>query len=123
MLTGMVDAFEGRKVVTVDIKGAFRKAEVPEGMELVVKMTGDLSTLMCSLNPTWKSDENGVLYLKYIKALYGHIEAAKLFYNDLNHTLIDVMRFVQNRYDPCVYNKMTSDGQVTVRVSKVQNIC
>jgi hypothetical protein len=39
MLTGMVDAFEGRKIVMVDIKGAFLKAKVPEGMELVVKMT------------------------------------------------------------------------------------
>jgi hypothetical protein len=85
-------------------------------MELVVKMTGDLATLMCSLNPTWKCDEKGVLYLKCVKALNGHIEAARLFYNDLNHTLIEVMKFAWNRYDPCVYNKMTSDEQVTVRV-------
>ncbi len=26
------------------------------------------------------------------------------------------MKFKQNRYDPCVYNKITKDGSVTIRV-------
>jgi hypothetical protein len=40
-----------------------------------------------------------------VKALYGHIEAARLFYNDLNESLTTKMGFKRNGYDPCVYNK------------------
>ncbi len=56
-----------------------------------------------------------MLYLKCAKALYGHIEAAPLFYNDLNQTLIEKMRFKRNQYEPCIYNKRTTDGAITVR--------
>jgi hypothetical protein len=85
-------------------------------MELIVKMGGELAQMMCELDPELQVDENGMLYLKCIKALYGHIEAARLFYNDLNHSLTNVMGFKRNKYDPCVYNKDTSDGVITVRV-------
>jgi hypothetical protein len=56
------------------------KAKVPKDMELIVKMDGELAELLCGLNPEFKRDVHGVLYLKCIKALYGHIEAARLFY-------------------------------------------
>jgi len=85
-------------------------------MELIVKMNGDLSQIMCEIDPDLKQDKNGVIYLKYVKVLYGHIEAARLFYDDLNKTIQDVMGFKQNRYDPCVYNKETTEGTVTIRV-------
>jgi len=48
--------------------------------------------------------------LKCIKALYGHIEAARLFYDNLNKTIQEKLNFQQNRYGPCVYNKITKDG-------------
>jgi hypothetical protein len=71
-------------------------------MELIVKMTGKLSQIMCEIDPDLKQDQNGVIYLKFVKALYDHIEAARLFYDNLNKTIQDVMGFKQNRYDPCV---------------------
>jgi hypothetical protein len=116
MLSTLIDAHEQREVVTIDIKGAFLKAKVPEDMELIVKMGGELAQMMCELDPELQVDENGMLYLKCVKALYGYIEAARLFYNDLNHSLANVMGFKRNQYDPCVYNKDTNDGVVTVRV-------
>ena len=114
MLNAFVDAHEGRYVATVDIKGAFLKAKVSKEMELIVKISGELSQIMCEINPTLKPDANGIVYLKCIKALYGHIEAARLFYNDLNKNIQEKMNFQQNRYDPCVYNKRTQDGVVTI---------
>jgi hypothetical protein len=62
MLNSLIDANEKRNVVTIDIKGAFLKAKVPEDMELIVKMDGELAELMCELDPSYKRDENGVLY-------------------------------------------------------------
>jgi len=66
------------------------------------------------LNDNFKIDSSGIMYLKCVKALYGHVEATRLFYNDLNKTLVEKMGFVRNGYDPCVYNKKTEDGFVTV---------
>jgi hypothetical protein len=110
MLNAFIDAHKGRYVATVDIKGAFLKAKVLEKMELIVKMSGELSQIMCKINPVLKPDDNGVVYLKCIKALYGHIEAARLFYDNLNKTIQEKLNFQQNRYGPCVYNKITKDG-------------
>jgi hypothetical protein len=116
MLNSLIDAFEQRHVATVDIKGAFLKAKVPEELELIVKMGGELAQMMCELDPLLECDAQGYLYMQCEKALYGHIEAARLFYDDLNESLTAKMKFERNRYDPCVYNRQTKDGRVTIRV-------
>jgi hypothetical protein len=41
MLCSLIDALEGCEVTTIDIKGAFLKARVPEDLDLIVKMEGD----------------------------------------------------------------------------------
>jgi hypothetical protein len=115
MLSTLIDANEKRHVRTVDIKGAFLKAKVPVDVELIVKMEGDLAILMNQLCDDFKIDQHGMMYLKCIKALYGHVEAARLFYNDLHESLTVKMGFIKNGYDPCVYNKKTNEGMVTVR--------
>jgi hypothetical protein len=95
ILNAFIEAHEGRSVATVDIKGAFLKAKVPENLMLMVKMTGELADLMCEINPDMRCNEQGVLYLRCIKALYGHIEAAKLFYDDLDNNIQKKMNFVK----------------------------
>ncbi len=75
-----------------------------------------MAQLMCELDPELQCDEHGVLYLQCEKALYGHIEAARLFYDHLNDSIQHDMHFMQNKYDPCIYNRQTPDGVVTIRV-------
>lgn len=87
MLNTFIDAYEGRHVAAIDIKGAFLKAKLPDELELVTKMTGELAQLMCELDHSLQCDEEGVLYLQFEKALYGHIEAARLFYDDFNESI------------------------------------
>jgi hypothetical protein len=115
MLSSLIDACEKRHVRTVDIKGAFLKAKVPGNLELIVKTDGDLAEMMNKLCPEFKIHSDGLMYLKCMKALYGHVEAARLFYGDLNHSLTNTMGFVRNIYDPSVYNTCTEQGQVTIR--------
>jgi len=115
MLCTLIEAFEGQYVATVDNKGAFLKAKVPDDMELIVKMDGELAETFVKLNPIFTLDEHGMLYLQCDKALYGHIEGARLFYNELNDTLQNKMGFKQNQYDPCVYNKTVNDDRVTIK--------
>jgi hypothetical protein len=115
MLCTHIEALEGRHVVTVDIKGAFLKAKVPDGLELIVRMDGELAEAFSELNPEFKLDKDGVLYLQCDKALYGHIEAARLFYDELDNSLTSKMGFVQNKYDPCVYNNIIGGDRVTIK--------
>jgi hypothetical protein len=61
ILNAFVDAHEGRYVATVDIKGAFLKAKVSKEMELIVKISGELSQIMCEINPALKPDANGIV--------------------------------------------------------------
>jgi hypothetical protein len=55
-----------------------------------------------------------MLHLQCNKALSGHIEAARLFFNGLDEPIQQKMKFRQNRYDPCIYNKQTKDDAVTI---------
>jgi hypothetical protein len=113
MLCSLIDAYERRYVRTINIKGAFLKAKVLDDLELIVKMEGKLAELMNEICQNFMIGEDGVMYLKCIKALYGHVEAARLCYDDLNKMLVDKMGFQRNQYEPCVYNKKTADGFVT----------
>jgi hypothetical protein len=69
MLCSLIDALEGRDVITIDIKGAFLKAHVPKELDLIVKMDGDLARIFCELNPNFVRQGEGTLYLRCLKAL------------------------------------------------------
>jgi hypothetical protein len=70
-------------VVTIDIKGAFLKANVPEDLELIVRMEGELAELFAELNPDLKLDENGILYLKCLKAVMDILKQQDYFMMNL----------------------------------------
>ena len=55
------------------------------------------------------------------KALYGCVEAAALWYNDLRGT-ITKDGFVENAYDQCVFNKKCTDGNQTTIVLHVDDL-
>lgn len=74
---------------------------MPKDVELFVRIEGELVEL-CELNPEFKLDKRGVLFLKCLKALYSHIKAARLIYNDLDMTLTTKMGLVRNVYGPCI---------------------
>ena len=55
-----------------------------------------------------------VMYMELLKALYGTLCAACLFWHKLSKQLIDVWGFVPNKCDDCVVNKMINGSQMTV---------
>jgi hypothetical protein len=58
--------------------------------------------------------ETGTMVVELDKALYGCVEAAALWYNDLKGKLLN-FGFIENRYDVCVFNKRCEDGfQITI---------
>ena len=61
------------------------------------------------------TDERGerVMYVELLKALYGTLRAARLFWEKLS-TKLKEWGFIMNRYDPCVTNKVINGTQMTV---------
>jgi hypothetical protein len=117
-ITSTIDAKESRKVVTVDIPGAFLHADNKD--YVIMKMVGTLVELMVKTNlklfRQYVILEKGrsVLHLRLKKALYGMMKSALLFYGELVSELQE-MEFEINPYDPCVANKTVNGKQMTIR--------
>jgi len=67
-------------------------------------------------------EEGGTLYLKCLKFLYSHIEAARLYYDDLDSSLMKTMGFSRNQYDPCVYNQRSDNGEMKTIKTHVDDL-
>jgi len=117
-ITSTIDAKESRKVVTINIPGAFLHADNED--YVIMKMVGTLVKLMVKMNPKmyrqYVTVEKGksVLYLRLQKALYGMMKSALLFYRKLVSELQE-MGFTINPYNPCVANKTVNGTQMTIR--------
>jgi Reverse transcriptase (RNA-dependent DNA polymerase) len=120
-ITAAVDALEGRDIMTADIPNAFVQTEmISDNKEKVVmKIRGPLVDMLVSLDRDLYSpyvvEENGrkVIYVQLIKALYGTLQAALLFYKKLRKDL-EAIGFKVNQYDPCVANRLVNGTQQTV---------
>jgi hypothetical protein len=108
-----MNAVEEREVVTIDIEGAYLHADM--NTFLIVEVSGKVAEVLSRAYPRIYGGfmRNGRLYLRLKKALYGTIEAAKLWYGLLSKKL-EAFGFIANSCDPCVYNKTFNGRQLTV---------
>ena len=122
LLSATIDAKEGRDVATVDIPNAFIQTEVPQekGKErIILKIRGRLVDILEQIDPaTYKpfvQYENGakILYCNVLRAIYGMLTSALLFYKKWRSDLIK-RGYKINPYDPCVANKFINGKQHTV---------
>jgi hypothetical protein len=116
MLTSVIDAMEGRHVVTANIPGAFMQADMDEVVHM--RLSGKMVELLLRIAPEYEQYvviEGGqrVLYMLLLKALYGTMRAALLFWRKLTSKLQE-WGFEINPYDPFVANKMIGGSQCTV---------
>ena len=116
----IIDAYEGRDVSSFDVPGAYLHVKMPSenGKQILLKIKGEFVDLMCEVNPDFEKYviyENGVkvLYLIILRALYGCIQSALLWYNLYSSTLVEE-GFTINQYDKCVANKMINGKQCTI---------
>ena len=116
-LVASIAAKEGRKVAKVDIGGAYLRAELPEDTEILMRLDPLLSAILAQIAPKYQPyfDTDGSLVVKLTKALYGCIESAKLWYENLSATLTSI-GFVVNPLDVCVFNLMKNGKQCTICV-------
>ena len=117
LLTSVIDAKERREVMTVDIPGAFMQGDQDETVHM--KLEGKLADLLAQCDPTkyqpYLTTENGktILYVELVKALYGTIRAALIFWRKFTKQ-ITKWGFTVNPYDWCVANKMVRGSQLTI---------
>ena len=117
-LTAVIDVMEGQSIVVLDVPGAFMQAEIDELVH--VRFTGAMVTLLPEIDHEMYKDyvvvEKGerVMYMELLKALYGTLRAAHLFWQKLSKQLIDEWGFTPNKYDDCVVNKMVNGQEMTV---------
>ena len=101
-------AAEKRKIVTWDVEGAYLLVDQDD--LVLVKFVGQSVDVLCEVNEGYKAYvtfEKGkkVLYLQLLKALYGCLRSALLWYK-LYSTKLQKIGFKLNPYDTCVANKM-----------------
>ena len=115
-----IDAYEGRDVAIVAVPGAYLHADMPqtEGETVLLKLKGDFVNIMCSVNEQFThhvvyEGKTKVLSIKVLRAIYGCLDSAMLWYN-LYVTTLKGMGFELNPYDLCVANKITNGKQCTI---------
>jgi hypothetical protein len=118
MTTLVIDATEKRDIAICDIPGAYLQTALPPDKEIHMRLRGQFVDIMCEVNPVYKkfiTYEHGkkVLYVRVLRAIYGCIESALLWYNLYSTTLKD-LGFIINPYDRCVANKMINGKQCTI---------
>jgi len=114
-MIAVINAREKRHVVTVDVEGAYLNALMDR--TVIMEVSGQQEAALTYLYPEhYESYERyGKIYVKLKKALYGTIEAAKLWYENLS-TYLKSAGFVANMKDRCVLNKGERQNQVTISI-------
>ena len=109
-----IAAKERRRVVCVDIASAFLNSDM-SGEDVHMKLDPIMTRILCTIDASFKqfvqSDGTVLVHLK--KALYGCVRSSLLWYQTLSGFLMEC-GYVQNPYDPCVFNLTRDDVQCTV---------
>jgi hypothetical protein len=92
-ITLTIDTEERRKVITVDIPGAFMHSNMDELVH--VRLSGPMATLLVRVDPekyrkfvVKDKTGNATIYVELTKALYGTCQAALLLYKNLSSFLV-----------------------------------
>ena len=87
----------------------------------IITFQGVVVEALIKIHPSWKqyvvkegSKQMPTIYSEAIKALYGTVDALKLFYENLCSCLIDELGFERNDYDMCVVKNEVHGKQYTI---------
>jgi len=114
-LLAAVFAAESRRVITVDIEGAFLHGVMTN--VIYMEISGQcVDVLIYMYGDTYiKNLYNNKIYVKLDRALYGTIEAAKVWYDTLSSYLTR-LGFKANAHDQCIFNKTVRKNQITILI-------
>ena len=116
-MTAVIDAMENRTVAVVDIPRAFMQADMDPGVYMCID--GAMAEMLMEIDYDMyhphmvKEKGKPVIYVELLKALYGTLRAARLFWETLSGKLQE-WGFTINPYDSCVANKEIDGQQCTI---------
>ena len=123
LTTLVIDAWEERDIAVADVPGAYLHASFPKDKKVILKLQGVFVDIMCDVNPEFKkhviyerskrNKNTKCLYVRVLRALYGCIESALLWY-ELYSSTLEQLGFKINPYDRCVANKWINGSQCTI---------
>jgi hypothetical protein len=116
LMVATIAARERRRVVTVDIDAAFLQAEMPkDGPEVIIRLDRIVAAALAHVNAKYEEfiGTDGFTYVKLNRPLYGIVEAAQLWHDDVVGTCVGD-DFEPNTADGCVLNKGVGEEQITV---------
>jgi hypothetical protein len=112
-----IAAKEKRSVFVLDIPTAYPNAskEIDGPQTVYVVLSQAETGILIILHPEYEKyrRDDGTMVARVARALYGLIESAQLWYNEITSTLAK-SGFKPNDYDPCVLNKTVNGVQVTI---------
>lgn len=105
---------EKRHHMFIDFTGAYLYADLKHAITMRLGKTE--TEILVSANPTYSSyvHTDGCIYFDLKKALYGSIEAGKLWNQLISNYLTQELGFIPNPMDPCVFNHGQGRRQLTI---------
>jgi hypothetical protein len=97
------------EIAKLDVKGAFIQTEM-SGTSVYVKCTGKLSDKILKIFPSMETylGSDRILYGLLRKALYGCVQASRLWYLKLSQFLKGI-GYVNSEMEPCVFRKVEGE--------------
>jgi Reverse transcriptase (RNA-dependent DNA polymerase) len=98
-------------LAVVDIGGAFLNADMDTGILVHMRLDATMSGLLCRLDQGYIAymDTKGCIVVRLDKALYGCVESAALWYDNLSQSMQD-LGYSSNKYESCVFNRLDERG-------------
>ena len=113
-----IAAHEGRRVTVIDISGAYLNADMNTGLTVHMRLDKNMTGMMVRLSPVYAKfvGARGCVVVRLDKALYGCVESAALWYENLRESM-RTLGYIPYSVDICVFNKTSTKGvQCTVAV-------
>ena len=114
-----IAAHEGRKICTADVGGAYLNASMgTDGPPVYMSIEPKLAHMLTEMDARYKKAvrANGTVIVQLEKCLYGCIESARKWQENVLNTMND-NKLEPNTHDPCVLNKTCRDGaQLTIAI-------
>ena len=111
---------EEEEVVVTDISCAYLNARMPKtdpDKIVIMRINALITSMLVKSDPSMAEfiGKDGSLLVELDRALYGCVESARLWYDELSTTLIKD-GYIFNDCDPCIFNKTVGGTQITIIV-------
>jgi Reverse transcriptase (RNA-dependent DNA polymerase) len=118
MIGAAMAAHQNLRVMTLDHTAAYLNADM-KGPDVDMILNQEVTEMLCEVEPANRHfvRSNGKIIVRLKKALYGCVQSAVLWYEELKTTLLG-MKFIENPYDICSFsrNRGTSIDKILVYV-------